>query len=99
MRKLKNRFIVWPMYLDASKTESEGRRLPKKLAMNSPLNQEVFDAAKALKLNPEFGSDARYPRSWWVKSGYVILNRVGSKNETLRALAGKMAMLRSKKKN
>lgn len=87
------------MYLDASRTESEGRRLPKKLALNSPLIQEVFDAAKALKRNPELGSDARYPRSWWVKSGYVILDRAGSKNETLRALAGKMATLRSKRKN
>jgi len=99
VRKLKNRFIVWPVYLDASKTESDGRHLPKKIALNSPLVQEIFDAAKALKLNPELRSDAHYPKNWWEKSGYVILDRVGSKNETLRTLAGKIVALRSRRKN
>ena len=99
MRKLKDRIIIWPVYLDATKTTREGRRLPKRIALYSPTVQEVFDATKLLKLDPELRRDACHPRSWWTKSGYVIANRIGSKRETLRTLARKIGWLRTQREN
>jgi signal recognition particle subunit SRP19 len=99
MRKLKNRFVIWPQYLDASKSEREGRRVPKRVAVNSPSIQEICDATKILKLNPELKMDLRYPRTWWEKSGYLIIDRGGSKNQILKILAGKISTLRSQKKD
>ncbi len=97
MRKLENKCIVWPVYFDALKTRGEGRKIPKKFALSSPKIEEIVEAAKALNLNPKTNLDARYPREWWQKSGYVVLDKLKTKNETLLALAKKMVELRKQK--
>ena len=97
MRKLTNKCVIWLFYLDASKTRREGRRLPKSLALNSPRLEEIVEASQSLNLNPNPNFEARYPRSWWQKSGYVIVDKIGSKNETLSLIAKKIAELRSKR--
>lgn len=97
MKKLENKCIVWPVYFDSSKTRSEGRKIPKKFALSSPKIEEIVEAAKALNLNPKINIDARYPREWWQKSGYVILDKLKTKNEILLTLAKKIFELRKQK--
>ncbi|MHC1586842.1 MAG: signal recognition particle protein Srp19 [Candidatus Hecatellaceae archaeon] len=94
MRKLPGKIIVWPPYFDASKSRREGRKLPRRLCVPTPHLSEIVRAAELLGLNPQFKPEARYPRSWWVESGYVVVDKLKSKQETLRRIAEKLAELR-----
>lgn len=42
--------VVYPIYLNAKKKISEGRRLPKAKAVDAPTLQELLNAGKALGL-------------------------------------------------
>ena len=94
MRKLQNKVIVWTAYFDASKTQREGRRLPKRLCVASPRIEEVVKAAEVLGLNPQPNFEARYPRVWWAEKGYVIVDKAESKGKTLQKMAEKILELR-----
>lgn len=96
MRKLKGKVILWLAYLDASKTRQEGRRLPRNLCFRSPRLQEMVKAAEVLNLNPQPKSDAKFPRCWRAEEGYVIVDKLGSKQETLRKIAEKISEFRGK---
>jgi len=98
LKKLGNKCIVWPTYFDSSKTRGEGRKIPKRLALESPRLEEVIEAANALKLNPKPNWEAKYPRSWWQKSGYVILDKPLPKSKILNLLAEKMVEIRKQKR-
>lgn len=97
MRKLEGKCIIWLAYFDASKTRKEGRKVPKKLAVEAPKLEEVIKAAEALNLNPKLKAEAKYPRAWWSKSGYIIVDKKETKNRTLAMLAEKILELRKKK--
>jgi len=94
LRKLKGKVILWLAYFDASKTRREGRRLPRSICLRSPSLQEIVKAAEVLNLNPQPRSDARFPRCWWAEGGYVIVDKLGSKQETLRKIAEKISEFR-----
>jgi signal recognition particle subunit SRP19 len=94
LRKLDNRVIVWPIYFDSSKSKAEGRKLPKRFAVESPKLDEIIYVARLLNLNPEPNFGARFSRCWWQETGYLVVDKVGSKNKTLIALANKIIELR-----
>jgi signal recognition particle subunit SRP19 len=75
--------IIWPANLDLNKTEKEGRKIPKKYAVNTPKLREISRAAKKLGLNPEMENDKSYPKSWWENTGRVIVDKKQSKREIL----------------
>lgn len=65
--------IIWPAYLDSKKTKKEGRKIPKKHAVESPTLNEIKKAAERLKLKARVEADKAYPPSWWERSGRVII--------------------------
>lgn len=75
--------IIWPANLDLNRTENEGRKIPKKYAINTPKLREISRAASKLGLNPEIENDKSYPKSWWENSGRVVVDKKHSKRETL----------------
>lgn len=79
--------IIWPAYLDASKSRGEGRRLPKDVAVDNPNAAEVANAAKQVGYEPEYEPDKRYPRSWWEGRGRVTVETDEDKSDVLRAIA------------
>ncbi|MCS7112738.1 MAG: signal recognition particle protein Srp19 [Nitrososphaerota archaeon] len=85
--KLKNRVIIWPVYLDSRYSRKLGRRIPKHLAVDNPKLEELLEAAKNLGLNPESRLGKAYPRSWWDRSGYLVVDKKFSKQELLKKLA------------
>ncbi len=89
----RDKITIWPIYLDTSKTRNEGRRLSKDLGVNSPKLSELFEAAKELKLEPELVPEAAYPRIWWDKTGYLLVNKT-NKSKLLVDLASKISNLR-----
>jgi len=79
--------IIWPAYIDSTKSKSEGRKIPKKQAVNSPKLREITQAAKKLRLNPSVEKYKSYPSSWWEGSGRIIIDRNMSKQEVLIKLS------------
>ena len=93
MRK-QNRIILWSVYFDANKTRTDGRRVPKNLAVPAPKIEELQRAAKRLGLQPEIVSDAAHPSSPWLKSGLLVVPKTESKDKTLKKIAEELCQLR-----
>ncbi len=91
------RIVVWPIYLDASASRGEGRKIPLRDAVRRPRVEEIVEAAERLGLNPEV-EEARYPRQWWEQRKRVIVDKVGSKLKTLKLLAAEIKKLREERK-
>lgn len=82
--------VVWPAYLDSEKSRGEGRRVPRKEAIDSPTSKNVCNAAKRLGLNPEHEKGKKYPGDNCGTKGRVLVDKKGSKNATLKAIAREM---------
>jgi signal recognition particle subunit SRP19 len=95
MRK-QEKFILWPQYFDTHRKRSEGRRIPKNLALASPRLEELQRAAQRLGLVVEVVPDVAYPAVPWVKSGMLLVGKKGSKLEIMRRIAREVAVLRLK---
>lgn len=74
---------IWPANLDLNKTQKEGRKIPKKYAVNTPKLREISRAASKLGLNPEAENNKTYPKSWWENTGRVIVDKNQPKREIL----------------
>ncbi len=91
------RVVVWPAYLDSTLSRGEGRKIPRREAVRRPRPEEIVEAAKRLGLNPVL-EEARYPRRWWDQKKRIIVDRAGSKLETLRLIAKELRRLRDEKR-
>lgn len=79
MRKRTPFLIFWPQYFDAKRTRSEGRRLPKNLAIDKISVKDIAVAAKNLGYQIQIEPALKYPKSWWEESGRVLINTKGKK--------------------
>lgn len=79
MRSRKPFLIFWPQYFDAKRSRSNGRRLPKKFAVEKVTTKEISAAAKRLGYQVEIEGNYRYPRTWWENPGRVLINTKGKK--------------------
>ena len=65
--------VLYPEYFDISLTRSQGRRVPKKIAVSQPSIQKIIYALRKLEKDYEVEKDKRYPRTWWRSSGRVLV--------------------------
>ncbi|KKM66126.1 hypothetical protein LCGC14_1484280 [marine sediment metagenome] len=79
MRSRKPFLIFWTQYFDAKKSRSQGRRLPKKFAIEKISPTDITKAAQRLGYSVEIEQNFRYPRSWWENPGRVLINTKGKK--------------------
>jgi signal recognition particle subunit SRP19 len=94
MRK-QDKFIIWPAYFDQTKTRKEGRRVEKSLAVQNPKIDEVTLAVQKLGLKHEVVADGGYPKSPWVKTGMILVEKAGSKEQVIRRIASQLPKVRS----
>jgi len=94
MRK-QDKVVVWPRYFDSTRTRKEGRRVPKNLAVPSPEILEVKDATDKLHMNSELIANVAFPRSPWLKSGMILVEKKHSKEETMKEIAKQLLKIRS----
>jgi signal recognition particle subunit SRP19 len=94
MRK-QDKFILWPIYFESTKTRSEGRRVPQKLAVPSPKISEMKDAADKLHLSYEIVTDAAFPKMPWLKTGMILVDKKRSKEEAIREMAKELFKTRN----
>jgi signal recognition particle subunit SRP19 len=93
----RSRVVVYPCYLDSNKSESQGRKIPKRLAVPSPKIDEILRAARDLNLDPIIEEKA-HPAWWWEETSRVSVKKVGPKREILVMIAKKIAEERKKPK-
>jgi len=94
MRK-QDRIIIWPAYFDSTKTRSDGRRIPKSLAVPSPKISEIKEASEKLGLDYELVLDAGYPRTPWLKTGMLLVTKKETKDQTIKKIAKQLLKMRS----
>ena len=93
MRK-QDKFIIWPAYFDQTKTRKNGRRVVKSLAVQHPKIAEVTMAVEKLGLKNELGSEASYPKAPWLKTGMILVEKQGSKEQLIRKIANQLLKMR-----
>jgi signal recognition particle subunit SRP19 len=94
MRK-QDKVIIWPVYFDQTKTRKEGRRVSKSLAVQYPKIVEVKMAVERLGLKHEFAPEAGYPKTPWLKTGMIMVEKKGSKEQVIRKIANQLLKVRS----
>ena len=95
MRK-QDKAIIWPVYFNQAKTRKEGRRVPKELAVKSPRITEITAAVTKLGLEHEVLAEACYPKMPWVKTGMILVEKTGSKEQAIKEIAEQLLKLRIK---
>ncbi len=93
----KGKLIIWPVYLDATKSRAEGRILSAKDSVKSPVLKEIEKAALELNLNPLVEPDKAYPKSWWAVRGRVLVYKKGPKYVMVKQIAQKIIKTRGQK--
>ena len=94
MRK-QEKFIVWPVYFDQTKTRKNGRRVPKSLTVRHPKIAEITTAVAKLCLKHEVTPDVGYPKTPWLKTGMILVEKEGSKEQVIRRIADQLLKIRS----
>jgi len=82
-----DRVVIFPVYLDSSKTEGDGRRIPKSEGVQDPRLNEIADACARLGLEYTVEGNASHPREPTARRGLVRVGERGSKVELLRKIA------------
>jgi len=82
--------IIWAAYFDAAISREGGRRISKKLALQTPDIDKIYAAAKALNLNPVLEKEKKYPSRWWESKGRVLVERKHSKNDIIKMIAKRL---------
>lgn len=93
----RDKIVVWPVYFDSKKSRSEGRSVPKSLAISSPGLEEIHKAIEKVGLRAETISDAAHPSNPLRKTGFVIVPKIEPKTQTLRKIAKELMNIRRKK--
>jgi signal recognition particle subunit SRP19 len=94
MRKSDNA-IIWPVYFDQAKSKSEGRRVPKNLAVMSPKILEIKEAADKLGLQNDINATAGYPKTPWAKIGMLSVEKNEPKEKIILKIAAQLAKIKA----
>jgi signal recognition particle subunit SRP19 len=87
MMKDKGKLVIWPAYIDQTKSRSSGRIISRKNAVKEPHLNEIKEAAKQMGLNPEVEPEKAYPKTWWEVSGRVLVDDKGPKSVIAKQIA------------
>jgi signal recognition particle subunit SRP19 len=90
-----DKVIIWPAYFDVARSREDGRRVPKILAVAFPKIAEMKEAAEKLSLACELFPDAGYPKVPYSKTGMLLVEKKGSKNQTITMIAKQLSNIRS----
>ncbi|MFX1389435.1 MAG: signal recognition particle subunit SRP19/SEC65 family protein [Promethearchaeota archaeon] len=97
MRSRKPYLIFWPQYFDAKKSRNDGRRIPKKFAIEKVNLEDIAKAARNLGYTTEIERHYKYPRTWWEDSGRIVIDSKGKKkSKIMLEVAKEMRKLYSK---
>jgi signal recognition particle subunit SRP19 len=87
--------VIWPAFLDAGCTRSEGRRVSKQLAVSEPTVDEIAQAVQQVGYDAVIERDKTYPREYEPR-GRVLVKGAddASKTDLLGAVAAYLDVIR-----
>ena len=85
-----DKYVIWPIYFDKSLSKLEGRKVPKKNAVEKPSIDDIVKAAKSLGLNPFLEKNVAHPSRHWKKEGRVLIDKKDSKSKLLIKIANRL---------
>jgi signal recognition particle subunit SRP19 len=87
--------VIWPAYIDAAKTRSEGRRVPLDDAVEEPTVDEIAKAVQQVGYDAVIERDKTYSREF-DRRGRVLVRGAddASKNDLVQAVAAYVKILR-----
>ena len=91
------KIVIWPIYLDLSRTRKEGRLTQKNLAVKAPKVFEINKAAEKLGLHPQIEVGKAHPSRWWDKCGWVTIDNIGPKTVLLGKIGAEIIRMRGGK--
>ncbi|MFO7926596.1 MAG: signal recognition particle subunit SRP19 [Halobacteriota archaeon] len=87
--------VIWPAYLDADLSRSEGRRVPLDLAVSEPTVDEIASAVQQVGYDAVIDRDRTYPREYEPRGRVVVKGADdASKSDLLGAVAAYVVALR-----
>ncbi len=92
-----HKLVVWPAYFDSARTREQGRRVPKRYAVEKPTCDTLAAAAKMLKLQVVVEKDCAYPATPWKREGRLIVTKTGPKTAVLRRLGEQLRAVKEEK--
>ena len=95
MAKKDRPLVLWPLYFDARRSREDGRRVPRRLAIDAPTVDEIAAAVKGLGLTPTVEKEAMHPSAQGRKDGRVLLKANYVKGSVVAKVAEKIKAQRS----
>lgn len=86
--------VIWPAYLDATRTRSGGRRVPLDLAVDDPTVEEIAAAVEQVGYDADVDAEATYPQEFQARGRVVVRNVDDAKNDLIQAVAAYLAAMR-----
>jgi signal recognition particle subunit SRP19 len=88
--------VIWPAFLDADRSRSEGRRVSLELAVSNPTVDEIAKAVQQVGYDAVIERDKTYPREYEPR-GRVLVKGAddASKTDLLGAVAAYLDALRA----
>jgi signal recognition particle subunit SRP19 len=96
MMKDKGKLVIWPVYIDQTRSRSNGRIISRKSSVKEPQLNEIKEAALELGLNPEVEAEKAYPKAWWEVSGRVLVDNKGPKSVIAKQISAGIKKTRNK---
>ncbi len=86
--------VIWPAYFDAEKTRSEGRRVPRELAVTDPSVDEIAAAVQQVGYDVRIERSVTYPREHEPRGRVIARDVEDTKNDLIQAVAAYVTALR-----
>jgi signal recognition particle subunit SRP19 len=88
--------VIWPAFLDADLSRSEGRRVSQELAVSDPTVDEIAKAVQQVGYDAVIEREKTYPREYEAR-GRVLVKGAddASKTDLLGAVAAYLDALRA----
>jgi signal recognition particle subunit SRP19 len=88
--------VIWPAYLDANLSRSEGRRVPEDLAVEDPTVEEIARAVKQVGYDVAVEREKTYSREYEPRGRVLVRDADdATKSDLLQATAAYLGALRA----
>ncbi|MFB5630046.1 MAG: signal recognition particle subunit SRP19/SEC65 family protein [Nitrosopumilaceae archaeon] len=89
--------VIWLDYFNKNLPRDKGRKLSKEKCIFDPSLKELIEAAKAANVElSESNDQVRFPKRPYVRSGYIIVPKIGPKTKILNKISEKLVSKRAK---
>lgn len=80
-RRQRKTWIIYPEYFDKNKSRSNGRRVPKNLAIKNPHIEDIAELLDELDVPNRTERHAQHPAHWYDENGRIIIPKQQEKKE------------------